>query len=243
MLSPFLHAKHCWYRDEGRETIAHLEQIVGGGAFDLSDRDLATRTGLAFEGFVTGLLESDAHLRVPFARAVAWLWGAFPGRYAIEAMEHRGELDAEWLRAAAADGLISTDPAEFGLVAKVVLAPVPPVIERAVLEEEIAAARAGGALERFIRADPDRTASLFLDAVFHRARVMSAVMVLDRLDVIAEVQPEVVDVAADTLARWDPEEVVRIGMRSQSGGPECAAALIEALRRRDFDALPAACLP
>jgi len=236
VLSPVLRAKHCWYRDEGREALAHLEAVAG--AFDVSDSDLDAAIGLAFEGFLAELLANAAD-----DDAIARLWDAFPGRYAIEALEARGELDAAWLRAAAADGLLSTDPADFGLVAKVVLAPVPDVIEPERLSADIAAAEASGAWERYIRAQPERTSSLLLDAVFHRARVMRPVMVLDRLDVIAGAQPGVIDVVADTLAGSDPEEVARVGMRVDSGSPDCAARLVQALRSRDFDALPAACLP
>ena len=139
--------------------------------------------------------------------------------------------------------MLSVAPAESGLVAKVVLAPPPETIDPAELLAAIDGAAADGAWERYVRASPDRTAALLLDAAFHRARVMHRSMVLDRLDAIAAAQPEVLDVAAGALASWDPEDVARVGMRLDSGAPECAEALVASLRSRDFDALPAHCLP
>jgi hypothetical protein len=243
VLSPFLRAKHCWYRDDRREAIAWLEAILGDGALYVSDYDLAASAGVTFEAFVIGLLKTDDHLMMPFGAAIERVWHAFPGRYAIHALELRGERDPEWFHAAAANGLISTDPADHDRVAKVVLVPVPDVIDRARLDSEIAAAQGDGAWRGFIRAHADVTSNLFLDAVFYRARVTHAAMVRDRLTVISEAQPEVIDLVADTLAGWDPEAVARIGMRVESGSRDCATSLIDALRRREFDALPAACLP
>ena len=237
MLPHVLRAKHCWYRDEGESALAHLDQVAGPGAFRIAGGDVAARTGLAFEGLLADLLEDDALLAIPAQTVIGRLWEAYPGRYAVAALDARGALDADWLRAAAAAGLLSVDPAEDGLVAKVVLAPVPEAIDRNELIAAIAAA--GGAWERYVRASPDRTAGLLLDAAFFRARVMHRSMVLDRLDAIATAQPEAIDVAAGALAAWEPEEVARVGMRLHPGNAPCADALIAALRSRDFDALPA----
>lgn len=241
MLSPVVRAKYHWFRRESREAIANLEEIVGEAALNVPDDVLASRRELPFEAFLIGLLINDDRLRVPFSSAVERLWQAFPGHYAIAALEVRGERDAEWLYAAAADGLVSTDPADHDRIGKVALVPVPDVIDRARLDAAIAAARERGAWDVFVTGHPDLMASLFLDTVFYPVRVMDAGMVRHRFGLIAEAQPEVLDLVADTLARWDPDEVARVGMRSESG--DCATSLVEALRSRDVNALPATCLP
>jgi hypothetical protein len=85
------------------------------------------------------------------------------------------------------------------------------------------------------RLAPDVLANRFIDAVFHRARVMDRSMVLDALD---RVDDALLDPIADTLERWDPAELAQ-GMRAND--PACAEQLIGVLRSRDFDALPATC--
>lgn len=102
------------------------------------------------------------------------------------------------------------------------------------------AVAAGGDHARWVAAHPDLVANLLLDGVFYRARVTGRLMVLDRLDRIAEEEPELLEPAAAALAEWDPEDLARVGMRVSN--PACAAMLIEVLRSRDFDALPEECV-
>lgn len=243
MLSPFLRAKHHWYRDEGRQAIAALAEVAGEDAFYISDYDLDYRMRLPFEAFATGMLASDHHLMEPFDTAVTRLWREFPGSYAVDALARRGKTEAEWLDAGARDGLLSTDVADLGRLAKVVLAPIPEPLDAARLRAEIAEAEASDAWSKFIRAHPSVTANVFLDTVFYPAEVMAPEMVRDRIHVIGEDQPEALDVVADTLEGWDPEEVARIGMRVEAGNRDCTAALIDALRHRDAGALPPECVP
>ena len=244
MTGPFLRGKRHWYEGDTRAAVAALEEITG--PLEIGDERLARSAGGPYESLILGVLGDDLELTVPFATAAGRLWAAFPGRYAIDALGLRRTLapaDVEWLYGGAADGLLTSDPAEHDLVARVVLPDeLPAVVERERLEALMASAQAAGAWEAFVAEHPDLVANQLLDRAFYPARVMRGPMALDRLDRIAELQPGLLDAVADTLEGWDAEEVVRGGMRSD-GPPECRDHLVEALRSRDFDVLPSDCLP
>jgi hypothetical protein len=238
---PFLHAKRHWYERETGEAIARLEEITG--PLEVGEDSVARGAGLPFEVFVAGVLADDLEITLPFGTVAGRLWAAFPGSYAIDALVRRGGGDAEWLYAAAADGLLSNDPADHELVARVVLPEtLPEAVDRDRLEALMASAEAAEAWDAFVATHADLVASLLLDRAFYAARVMDSSMVRFRLGQIAEAQPRVAEVAAGALADWDAAEVVRVGMRSD-GPLDCRDELVEALRSGDFDELSSDCLP
>jgi hypothetical protein len=236
---PFLHAKRHWLEHETGEAIARLEEITGPLEVDGAER----AAGLPFEVFVAGVLADDLQLTLPFGTVAGRMWAAFPGSYALDALVRRGGGDAEWLYAAAADGLLSYEPADYNLVARIVVPEtLPDTVDRDRLDALMSSAEAGQAWEAFVATHADLVANLLLDRAFYAARVMDASMVRHRLGLIAEAQPRVAELAAEALAAWDAEEVVRVGMRSD-GPPDCRDELVEALRSGDFDELSSDCLP
>jgi hypothetical protein len=241
---PFLHAKRHWFERETSEAIARLEEITG--PLELDEGSVARGAGMPFEVFVAGVLADDLQITLPFATVAGRMWAAFPGSYAIDALVRRGAADPgdlEWLYAAAGDGLLSSDPADYELVARIVVPEtLPGAVDRDRLEALMASAEAAEAWEAFVATHADLVANLLLDRAFYAARVMDASMVRFRLDRIAAAQPRVAELAAAALAGWDAEEVVRVGMRSD-GPPDCRDELVEALRGGDFDELSSDCLP
>lgn len=242
MAGPFLHAKRHWYERETSEALARLEEITGPLEIDGAERG----AGLPFEVFVAGVLADDLAMTLPFSTVAGRLWAAFPGSYVFDALVRRGADepgDLEWLYAAAADGLLSTVPADYELVARIVVPEaLPDAVDRDRLEALMASAEAAEAWEGFVATHADLVANLLLDRAFYAARVMDASMIRFRLGRIAEAQPRVAEVAAGALAGWSAEEVVRVGMRSD-GPPDCRDELVEALRSSDFDELSSDCLP
>jgi hypothetical protein len=229
-VSPVLRAKHAFYEGDVRGAVSTLEEILGERALYVSDEVASSRAGLPFESFLTGLLADPHHLMVPFEQAIGRMWSAFPAQYAIQALTLREQFagDAEeaasaLLEEAARDGLLTSRPDRVAQV-------TPPE----------GRAAADGDYRSWVTAHPDLVASLLLDAVFYRARVVDRSMALDRLDRVADEQPELLEPAADALAEWDPEIVARVGMRVSD--PACAAMLVEVLRSGDFDALPEGCV-
>ena len=186
---------------------------------------------MPFESFVSGLLADPHHLLVPFETAIGRMWSAFPAQYAIQTLTLRANYAGDaaeganaLLEEAARDGLLTSEPDRVAQV-------IPPEGRDTVTDRDYGP---------WVAAHPDLVASLLLDAVFYRARVKNRSMALDRLDRVADEQPELLKPAADALAEWDPQTVARVGMRVSD--PGCAAKLIEVLRSGDFDALPDGCV-
>src|SRR5690242_21497154 len=100
------------------------------------------------------------------------MWAAFPGSYVLDALVRRGGGDAEWLYAAAADGLLSYEPADYNLVARIVVPEtLPDTVDRDRLDALMASAEAGQAWEAFVATHADLVANLLLDRAFYAARV------------------------------------------------------------------------
>jgi hypothetical protein len=228
MLSPFLRAKDQWERGDAEASLATLEQLLGPDSLYVSGSFASERAAGPFEGFVAGLLADDDHLLVPFADAIMTLWRAFPAQYAIDALALRDAISGD---ARAAEEALLAEAARDGLLTR----------EHERIAQVVPRGEAASSTDYgpWVAAHQDIVASLLLDFVFHRVRVMDRSMVLDRLDRVANRQPELLEPVADTLAGWDPAEVARVGMRVED--PACTGELIAALRSRDFDALPDRC--
>jgi hypothetical protein len=239
-LSPYLRAKHSWYQGELRGAVAYLEEILGEGAVSIPDSDLGYRRSSPFESVLLGVLAHEDRLTLPFGLAAQRLWQAFPNPYVVIAWWMRGEsADARWLQDGLADGLFSDDIEDRFGVAKVLLRSLPDEFDTSPMLAPIAHAQASGAWERYVHEHREVTANLFLDHVFYAARVMAPEIILDRLEGVDRRQFGMLDLVAETLSGWDPEEVAWIGMRVESASARCTERFIEVLRSRDFGALTA----
>jgi hypothetical protein len=258
VLSSHLRAKHLWERGRSAEAVATLDEAIGGDrtpAIYLPDGLRSGAGTMPFETVLVRLLASDQDLLVPFDGAVSRLWADLPSQILVSALDARqsevgdlGEASLAIVYEAAADGLLSSEVADYGLVARIVVRREdhPHLAERldwSRLDRLTQAALAGDAWLGWVRAHPDLTTNLFLNAVFHRVPVMDRSMRLDGLERIATSQPDVLDEVADTLASWsDHEDVVRVGMALERAAPECALALADAVRARAFDGFAQRCL-
>ena len=256
MARPFLEAKHRWELGDRARAVATLERIVSlqGPALYAPATLLSDRAGRTFENVVVELISSEHRLVVPFGPAFERLWDAFPAQYAISALDERqraegdvGPAELSILDAAARDGRLSRDADDYGRVGKVVLRdedqPALAAIADGARLERLAQGAGDEAWSRWATQHGDLVADLLLYATFHRVPEMDRSMLLDGIERVAEGQPEALVIAAQALAsRPAGDDTVTVGMRLESGDPDCRDRFVAALRSGEFAGFADRCL-
>ena len=263
VLSPFIRARHAWEASDTDEAVRILSAIIadGGPGFWASPHTIKAYAPGPFESFVVSRLIDD-DLFVPFDVAVARLWRALPGQYAVHALDmrqsYKSDVDAKSLAIiyqAAADGLLSNLLVDHADVAWIVVrapdyAHLAEILDWGRFDTCLREARVRGARAAFLRAQPRLATNLLLYGVFYRTEAVYPLSVLDRLTRCRESDPGLFAVASGTLAEWatrhDAGDIVRVGLRNADGTPEYLSVFAQALAsgsEADLTDFVTACVP